>query len=99
MTHDEDDLDEIVRKQDARKALIDQFIALGPRSFEIEAKNWPGLIILVHPDSHDRRRGKWRATRFEGGEAVGHTEYEDFPQAVRDVMDAYRCDPSRAKRY
>jgi hypothetical protein len=99
-----DDLDEgieaIIREQDRKVAIVEAFLRLPPKPFEVQAPKWHGeLVILVHPDSSDRRRGKWRATRFYKKEAEGHSEYETYEQAVRDVVDGYRVDLSTAKRY
>lgn len=84
------DIAQIIAEQDARRAKLDAFCAAGPRTV-IMPGGWPPkapLVLVIHKDS--ARPGKWRITRFEGDEPIGHTEPETWKDAVKIAVEDWR---------
>lgn len=87
------DLDAIIREQDAARDRLRAFcIAHHGESLSIPSKHGWDLLISLCPSEP----GRWRVTRFEGQEPVGHTTRDTWPEALEAAVRDYGGELMRA---
>lgn len=76
-------LDRILAESRRRQAVA---ATLAPGSYAFDDPRRPAWRHLVSLDPS--KPGRWRATRFEGEDPVGHVEAPDFAGAVRAAVES-----------
>ena len=92
VSNEERDLDAIIDAMLAREcAVVDFAKANALRTFTAECSKLSGFThVIVSPLIGSP--GGWRLTRFGGDEALGHTEFACYLDAVHAAATDYRVD-------
>lgn len=78
--------DEIIAEQDARAAKLAE-LTMRAAGFPVRLESRHGWVLLVSRCPSEP--GRWRVTRFDGSEPVGHTTRDTLAEAISAAVTEY----------